>query len=423
MVGGAAERDSTVGLGRSPSTTARRHRARDREEALAVGQFEPLGDDLSGRLEHAMHGPEWAGTAVPGEGEARAVEPLGDIARWIDAEEEEGNALLSRFLQGGEAVGGLFETGAELAGERLDIIAARFDRLGEGGVGHQDRRGPIVGQCAASEAAATFGSELPLLQNGVERLSHLQIGNLECELKLAASSVERVVEEYGVAMPVIAAERPSHDVGRQAANAEAMPGAQPAGEATLRLGIDGEFFGHVVQHREAIAAGGEEAARFGDRIGRVIGGGALVGERQMLFAIAGIEAQQGFGDAGIIDGDIAGGEGGQVEIREHRVFEDGVKPGCLFSAAVARHLRHVELIGTREAQQHVSSQRPLVTFEQRDIGRGNVEIGGHVGLREAKVAAQPPQARPHIDRAVFTHRADSCAGFTTLQQIFVKIDN
>lgn len=100
-----------------------------------------------------------------------------------------------------------------------------------------------------------------------------------------------------------------------------------------------------------------------------------------------------------------------------------MKPCGLFGAAVASDLRHVELVGAREAQEHVGGQRPLVAFEQRDIGGRNVEIGRHVGLGKAKVTAKPPQARPHIDRAVFTHRLDSCAGFTTLQQIFVKIDN
>src|SRR5690606_41788514 len=71
-----------------------------------------------------MHRPHGTGAAVPRKGKAGTVQTFGYIARRIDANEEERHTLLPRFLQGREAVGRLFKTGPELAGESLDIIMA-----------------------------------------------------------------------------------------------------------------------------------------------------------------------------------------------------------------------------------------------------------------------------------------------------------
>ena len=65
----------------------------------------------------------------------------------------------------------------------------------------------------------------------------------------------------------------------------------------------------------------------------------------------------------------------------------------------------IETIGARQPQQHVGGQGPLVALEQRDIAWRDIEIGGHIGLGKAKVAAHPAQARTHIDRMFVRHEA------------------
>ena len=202
--------------------------------------------------------------------------------------------------------------------------------------------------------------------------------------------------------------------------------AQPCRQPALGLRFRRQLFRRIVEQRKTVAAGGQEAARFGHRIGnflRRILPNSAVGERQMLLPVAGVEPQQCFGNAGIIDRDIPGGEGWQVQIGEHRVFQHRMQPRGLLRAAIARHLRHIQLVGPRESQQHIGRQRSLVALQQRDIRGGNIEISGHIRLGQAKVAAQPPQSRPHINRAILAHCSDSCADFTTLQHKFVKIDN
>ena len=60
-----------------------------------------------------------------------------------------------------------------------------------------------------------------------------------------------------------------------------------------------------------------------------------------------------------------------------------------------------------QPQQHVGGNRALVAFQQGDIGRRNIEIGGHVGLCQAEVAAQAAQARTKIDAAFARHEERS----------------
>src|SRR3546814_13543585 len=67
-------------LFRSIGPSARCHRSRDREIALAVGQLQPLGDDLAWGAEHLMDRPQRAAAAVAGKGKTRAVQPFRDIA-------------------------------------------------------------------------------------------------------------------------------------------------------------------------------------------------------------------------------------------------------------------------------------------------------------------------------------------------------
>ena len=55
VLGGAAQRDGALDPGLAEAAAARGHRAGDREEALAIRQLQPLGDDLARRAEHLVH--------------------------------------------------------------------------------------------------------------------------------------------------------------------------------------------------------------------------------------------------------------------------------------------------------------------------------------------------------------------------------
>src|SRR3546814_9877467 len=65
---------------------------------------------------------------------------LADIARMVDPQEEEGDAVLPRLLQRGQPMRGLLETRAELPGQLLHIVTPRLHRPGEDSIGHHYRR-------------------------------------------------------------------------------------------------------------------------------------------------------------------------------------------------------------------------------------------------------------------------------------------
>src|SRR3546814_9478806 len=122
MLRRAAQPNPPLDLRPPPTAPARRHRPRDGEESLPVRQFQPLRQHLAGPLERMMHRPERTGTAMTRKGKARAVQPLANIARMVDPQEEEGDAFLPRLLQRGQPMRGLLETRAELPGQRLHIV-------------------------------------------------------------------------------------------------------------------------------------------------------------------------------------------------------------------------------------------------------------------------------------------------------------
>jgi len=97
-------------------------------------------------------------------------------------------------------------------------------------------------------------------------------------------------------------------------------------------------------------------------------------------------------------------------------------------AAVAREISQIDLVGARQPQQHVRRHRSLIALKQRHVRRRDIEVGRHVGLRQATFAPQPAQSRPHEDRTgSLCWHGGSPAGFfckyiTTLHQNIVKPD-
>src|SRR3546814_16282949 len=72
--------------------------------ALAVRQLDELRHDDAGGAERGVDVPHRAGAAVFGDVDGGGVEPLGDVARLVDAQEEERPAARALALEGGQPV-------------------------------------------------------------------------------------------------------------------------------------------------------------------------------------------------------------------------------------------------------------------------------------------------------------------------------
>ena len=168
-----------------------------------------------------------------------------------------------------------------------------------------------------------------------------------------------------------------------------------------------EALGCVVEVGEIVAARGEEPPDLRDGIVGVeillprkgsaasqVRSAALR-QRQLFLAIGGVEAKERFGHAGIADREVADLERGDVDVGEHRFLQDRLHPRGVIGAAVAGEIGQIDLVGAGEAKQHVGRHRPLIAFQQRDIGGGDFQVGRHVGLGQPEIAPQPAQPGAH----------------------------
>ncbi len=111
-----------------------------------------------------------------------------------------------------------------------------------------------------------------------------------------------------------------------------------------------------------------------------------------------------------------------VDVGEHRILQHRLQPRRLVGAAIAGEIGDVDLVGPRQPQQHVGRQRPLVALQQRDVGGRDLQVGGHVGLRQAEIAAQPPQPRAHEESGrVGMPRLDSSSTLVRYLQHYKNI--
>src|SRR5690606_7686330 len=109
------------------------------------GRLGKLAQEAPGRLEGLVDVPQGTGAAETRELEPRGRVALGDRARLIDADEEEGNALHPRPLQGGQPVRYLFDRGAEAVGEAFEIVPGFLRCRQERAVGQERGTREIVG--------------------------------------------------------------------------------------------------------------------------------------------------------------------------------------------------------------------------------------------------------------------------------------
>src|SRR5450432_1727469 len=63
--------------------------------------------------------------------------------------------------------------------------------------------------------------------------------------------------------------------------------------------------------------------------------------------------------------------------------------------ASADEVAQIEVIGLRQAHQHLRRHRALVALYQVDITWGNAEAFGDLGLRQPQLLADPPESGTH----------------------------
>ena len=82
----------------------------------------------------------------------------------------------------------------------------------------------------------------------------------------------------------------------------------------------------------------------------------------------------------------------QVDLPEQRIGEDLVQFGEETVLVGGREIAQIEVIGLRQPQQYLRRHRPLVALYQVDIAGRNAEALGDLGLRQAKLLADAPEA-------------------------------
>ncbi len=100
-------------------------------------------------------------------------------------------------------------------------------------------------------------------------------------------------------------------------------------------------------------------------------------------------------DAGTEFGEVAQFLFRQIDLAKQRIGKDLVQ---LREEAIfirRREIAEIEVIGLGEAQQQLRGDRPLVALNQIDVARRNAEALCHLGLGQALLLPDPPEARPH----------------------------
>src|SRR5882762_6747306 len=82
----------------------------------------------------------------------------------------------------------------------------------------------------------------------------------------------------------------------------------------------------------------------------------------------------------------------QVDLAEQRIGENLVQLGEEPILVRAGEIAQIEVIGLRQPQQYLRRHRTLVALYQVDIARRNAQALGDLGLRQAELLADPPEA-------------------------------
>ena len=185
---------------------------------------------------------------------------------------------------------------------------------------------------------------------------------------------------------------------------ECFSRSRAASAANKPFGRHVEFvaqgFRGLLEFGKVVAVGLDQVAHPLDRVGLVaralVAVGHLRGHQRLAAAglgIGGVEPLQRMGDAGAELGEVAQFLLRQVDLPEQRIGEDLVQFGEEAVLVGGGEIAQIEVIGLRQPQQDLRRHRALVALDQVDIARGNPEPLGDLGLRQAELLPDPPEAR------------------------------
>ena len=155
----------------------------------------------------------------------------------------------------------------------------------------------------------------------------------------------------------------------------------------------------LLQLRKIVAVGLDQIAHPLDRVG--LEPRALVAVRHLRrhqrlaaagLGIGGVQSLQGVCDAGAQFGEVAQLLLRQVDLPEQRIGEDLVQLGKEAVLVGGGEVAQIEVIGLGQPQQYLRRHRALVPLYQVDIARRNPKTLGDLGLRQAELLADPPEA-------------------------------
>jgi hypothetical protein len=393
----AAENNDKAAVLRLAAEDGAVGRAAEGEELFALGQLHELGDDDPRRPEGAVNVPGGAGAALFGQNEGRGVEALGDVARAVDAEEEERHAAPTVALERGEAVADLFGADAEGCRDAVDVVARLLGHRVEGLVGHEERGREIVRQLHREAGAAILVGQGRRGDEGIDDLGRLHQAEDMGELKDPVRVVERFGQEDDAVVPAEGAQRVGHLGQAGGAGGDAVVDAQVA----LEEGV------HVVWFaRDPLPGGFRRAFERVEVVGvvaeeivdRALGGDGeqvvdLVAAREAVDSlghrpVALVELEEAVDEAG----GVIGGGAEFLEIRslsaEDGVAHGGAEVGHPVLGLVGHEIAPVDAVAFRDRHEHLHRQGPLIAFEKVHIGGTDAEALGHLGLRFAMQAAE-----------------------------------
>ena len=371
--------------------------AADHEELAAVGHFDELRHDAARCAERGVHVEPRAGPAVFGKVKAGGVEAFGDVAAFVDAQEEERHPLRAFALQGGGAVAGLLEADAKARGEVVEVVL-RGPRFGQkGGVGHQDRGGEVVGQFDAQPRhTARFGQPGPLDQR-IEQWPLFQKPGHVDQLERAVGVVERLGQQDLAPRLVVLTQGSGQVFNPAKPHADTVAVAQ----AGLQGGVDfirldrpiPERPGGLFKLAKVVAVAAEDVVD--RRLGRAgQQGGVSLGKGQKLVGGRLIDPVQGekarHQRRGMYQGRAQLCQVGAV-VGKERALDHRAQISELGRAVLFGQLPPVDAVRLEQAQQDSHRDRSFIVFQKVDVRRGNPERACHGGLGFAPLGAKTSQ--------------------------------
>ena len=377
------------------------HIAREAEVFHPVGRFGELAQELAGGFEGAVDVPERARPAEAGELQARGGVAFGDGACLIDAHEEEGDAFRPGALEGGEAVGDLFDGGTEEVGQPFEIVAGLQGRGLEGAVGQEGGPGEVIGKADLGDVARLGRGEAGEVERGFDQLVLGQEGHLQQELEALGRACGAVRERQALGRGIVAAGFGL--VGEGDGDAALFQCRQGRAGDVLRCAVrGGEMFGGAVDGVDVVVAVVEEVAHLlprGGAEGGVFAAKRFVqrGEAFVGLAIGAVQVEEGAGQRGRVGGGEAqvgqGGRGGG---------EDGVCQRLAHVGDEAFGFAHgqfgdVEAEFLCQGQHHRRRDGAVVVFHLVEIGERDAQLVGKGFLGEGEAGADFAQLGTGIE--------------------------